>query len=309
MNTLIVANQNRSTSTAVPSSPRKDRDHMSARMRMMQRKSIYDPKQSRENVQPQTEALAPQPKSPSHPRIHELPATQILNRSNAAKPTDARESFARPEDNLVRKQLIVKLSTRKRKVEDIAPVPRLTRSQARKKNEASQVQPKAPAPKAIIPTVEAQVAHKPAPKRRKLDSTRASPRTKAKLGHTKPAGDTVGSVKSSISQTALGTNRDAMQSTTIASSSKSSKATHHKELKPRLPHTGDRKKASTPSTTSLQTKPPMEDFDIPDSAAKPSTSRHRPAASRSSLRSPLTMLVTPDRATLKEMEKNNPFLF
>jgi hypothetical protein len=277
----------------------------------MQRKSIYDSKQPRENAQLQTEALAPQPKSPSRPRIHDSPATQALSRSNAEKPTDARESFAHTQDNLVRKQLIVKLNTRKRKIEDIVPVPRLTRSQARKNNEASQVQPKAPAPKTMISTMETQIVSKPALKRRKLDSTRASPRTrtKANLGLTKPAHVTVKSVKSSIDQTVLATNRGVMQSTTLASSSKSPKVTHHKELEPRVPRTGGRKKDSTPSMASLQTKNPVKDLDIPHSAAKPSISRHRPAASRSSLRSPLTMLVTPDRATLKEMEKNNPLLF
>jgi hypothetical protein len=284
---------------------------MSARMRVMQRKSIYDPKQPRENVQLQTEALAPQPKSPSRPRIHESPATQILSRSNAEKSTDARESFAHTQDNLVRKQLIVKLNTRKRKVEDDVPVPRLTRSQARKNNEASQVQPKAPAPKTMISTMETQIVNKPASKRRKLDSTRGPPRTrtKANLGLTKPAPNTVKSVKSSIRQAVPATNRGVMQSTTLPSSSKSPQVTHHKEPEPRVSRTGGRKKDSTPSTTSLQTKNPVKGFHIPHSAVKPSIPHQRPAASRSSLRSPLTMLVTPDRATLEEMEKNNPLLF
>jgi hypothetical protein len=318
---------------------------MSARMRMMQRQSIYNPKHSRENDQPRADPLVPQPKSHPRSRFDEKPATQMIIRSNAEELTTAGESVVCSQDTLLPKQLIVKLNFRKRKIEDVVSIPRLTRSQARKNNEASQVQPNPPAPLATVSTVETQVENKPATKRRKLNRSGASSQahTKVKGGSrdvTQSAFHTAESVKSSTRKTVMATRRgqpakppvqnsakplpitqniasssrrlDVVQSNTIASTFKSIGSAPHEGIDSGVLRTSGRKKPTSSSGPTLQHRSPVRASEVKSlatlSTTGPPAPRTGPTTSRGLTRPPLAMFVTPDRATLEEMEKNNPFL-
>jgi hypothetical protein len=153
---------------------------MSARLRMMQRNSIHDPKRSRE-VEPQGSGVpSSRTKVQRGPNPNQLPATQLVGRSGVATPTRIDELPSRSPEPVAPTQLIVKLKTGKRKQEEPIPSPRLTRSQAKKIREAVSIPPKAPVTVKMIPTVETQYVKEPAAKRRKPNNPRVAPQIRPK---------------------------------------------------------------------------------------------------------------------------------
>lgn len=132
---------------------------MSARLRMLQRKSIHEPKQSRAHEEQQAHVPAAEKQSglrrplrPGLPPLRALksprdshvmnpepnlgpglippPATQLVNKSIPAKRTPNLEASARAHTPAPATQLVVKLPLSKRKRDDDMSIPRLTRSQA-----------------------------------------------------------------------------------------------------------------------------------------------------------------------------------
>ncbi|KAF2030038.1 hypothetical protein EK21DRAFT_112331 [Setomelanomma holmii] len=197
----------KSSSSTLVSSPSKGRDDMSARFRMMQRKSIHDPKKSREVEAQQPKLPTTRSRVQNNISLDQLPPTQIVDRSDVVtpvrgldSPTRARNvrssgtlpptqiasrlkaiSPARAQEPTSRTlisesptQLIVKLKTGKRKLEEDVFSPRLTRSQVKKNNEVVRVQPEAVVKKAT-PIAETQLAPEPATKRRKPNNPRMPP--------------------------------------------------------------------------------------------------------------------------------------
>jgi hypothetical protein len=162
----------------VPSLPTKGRGNMSARLRVMQRKSFFEPKRSREDEPPESSKPAHTSNPRSRPRPNSPPPTQIISKGGRSRPLPHPE--IRTPEQMPHKQLIVKLSIRKRKVDEVIPSTRLTRSQAKKNDD---FQPKAPVFNEVSSTVETKL-NEPAPKRRKPNNTRAPPqaRSKAKQG-------------------------------------------------------------------------------------------------------------------------------
>lgn len=186
------SNDHRSTSTILTQSPKKKgRDEMSARLRVMQRKSIHDPKYTLEDEPMMGQAPTFRMNPPLRPRPAPLPETQVVERPNPAKLVQLDEDTPAPPPNCQpAKQLVVKLNVRKRKVEEVAPEPRLTRSQAKKMNDANHAEFEVPHPKEVVEPVETKLVNEPAAKRRKPNVTRpppqSQPRAKAKAAK-KPA--------------------------------------------------------------------------------------------------------------------------
>jgi hypothetical protein len=156
---------------------------MSARLRMMQRKSIHDPKHSREDDLRMTKAPIPRARQPYHDPPAPLPATQIVTRPYAETSPHRQKIASHNAKQSPTKQLVVRLpiSPLKRKVEEILEVPRLTRSQARKNNELLKHKVTQPEHKSqeIISSVETQIANEPAAKRRKPNTAQPSPQPRA----------------------------------------------------------------------------------------------------------------------------------
>lgn len=144
----------------------------------MQRNSIYEPKQSRHGNRPPAGASALLEGAFSNVE-DSAPPTQIVDRRGAKRGNPIQEVAAIPPQPSPKKSLIVRLNTRRVntqavKAEEDAPVPRLTRSQARKIQEAEQTQPRFLEQKATSEVLETRVVDKPAAKRRKLNDSRAS---------------------------------------------------------------------------------------------------------------------------------------
>ena len=166
----------------------------------MQRKSIHDPKYTLEDEPRLDQAPTFRMNPPLRPRHALLPETQVVERSDPAKhvqldedvppPPPKRQPVRQPVNQQPAKQFIVKLNVRKRKVEEVAPEPRVTRSQARKINDTNHAELEVPNPKEVVGSVETQLVNEPAAKRRKPNLTRpppqAQPRAKAKAAK-KPA--------------------------------------------------------------------------------------------------------------------------
>jgi hypothetical protein len=185
---------------------------MSARLRMMQRKSIHEPKRLREDKQQLSRMLAIQPESRTCSPLGSLPATQIVSRPSACRPTLVEEHASHNPDRLPVQQLIVKLNVRKRKVEENIPSTRLTRSQAKKNNETVRVQATVPAPTAIMASTETQIVNEPRAKRQKPNNARVLPqvRSKGKAGTkdtTEPTLNAANLVKTSPRKAATTTKR------------------------------------------------------------------------------------------------------
>lgn len=309
----------------------KDRDHTSARLRMMQRNSIYDPKQPRQKEQPQARAPSRQQPPSSRTFASALPATQIVSRP------DVRVPPARKPDHLPQKELVVKLNYRKRRAEEVVPVPRMTRSQAKKNNDATQNTPEATS------GFETQAVNEPAAKRRKPNSNtgkQARPETKTAASNvTKVNSNAACLVKTSPRKAVMATQRDGAAgkqaqlptnaSTGLQQSSVSprkKKTTQSPSVaRPSVPIAPARpKNTATPSSRTVsprkpalssksnQRKKPQETPLIKSMASsstvEPSSSPSK-VASRRRQRPTLTMLVTPDQATLEAMERDDTLLF
>ncbi|KAH7408284.1 hypothetical protein DE146DRAFT_368945 [Phaeosphaeria sp. MPI-PUGE-AT-0046c] len=174
LHTLSITKRSRSPTVALPDSPKKGRDNMSARLRMMQRHSIYEPKQLRGDDRALASGSA-QLQSELPPFDDStVPATQIIDRGDAENRGLPREVAMHIPSHSLKKSLIVRLNTQRMKVEEATPVPRVTRSQARKIREIEKIQPTVPDQKPTIATIETQLVDEPATKRRKLTDARAS---------------------------------------------------------------------------------------------------------------------------------------
>jgi hypothetical protein len=171
----------------------------------MQRKSIHEPKQAKDDGH-QLQPRALQSKS-SRSRFDPPPATQIIDRPAVGRSALTRETASPTPEPLPAEQLIVKLklspqkrkldadvlvpratrTPRKRKLDaDIPiPIPRVTRSQDKTNKKPAQTQSALP----VEALAETQVVVEPAAKRRKPNNTRNPPqaRTKAKKGEEKAA--------------------------------------------------------------------------------------------------------------------------
>ncbi|KAF1912430.1 hypothetical protein BDU57DRAFT_364252 [Ampelomyces quisqualis] len=313
----------------------KDRDHTSARLRMMQRHSIYDPKQPRQNEQPHARAPICQQPSNSRPAEKAIPATQIASRPGAGVLTSG---GAHTPDHLPRKELIVKLNYRKRKAGATITAPRVTRSQAKKNNEATQDIPEATS------GVEIQTVKEPPAKRRRPNSNigkQVCPKEKevAKITTTVTS-NAACLVKTSPRKAVMASQRDgsarnlAQISTKALPSSQQllvsprKKEMAHSESVASLPvpigpaparlknntsssvRTVSPKKPAT-SSRSIQKKrrhgSPLAKSMASSSTAGPQSSPSK-AAPRRRQRPMLTMLVTPDQATLDAMERDDTLL-
>jgi hypothetical protein len=185
---------------------------MSARLRMMQRKSIHEPKRLIEDKQQLSRMSAIQPRSRTCSPLDSLPATQIVSRPSACRPTLVEEHASRNPDRLPVQQLIVKLNVRKRKVEENIPSTRVTRSQAKKNNETVRVQATVPALTAIMASTETQIVNEPRAKRQKPNNARGLPQVRAKgkegaKDTTEPAPNAANLVKTSPRKAAITTKR------------------------------------------------------------------------------------------------------
>jgi hypothetical protein len=154
---------------------------MSARLRMMQRKSIHEPKQTKDDGH-QLQAQIFRPES-SRSHFDPPPATQIIDRPAVGRSALAREVTSPTPECLPAQQLIVKfkLNSKKRKLDTGSPIPRVTRSQGKKNKEATQAQSATPAPKKVTTLAETQVVNKAAAKRRKPNNPPNPPRVRARV--------------------------------------------------------------------------------------------------------------------------------
>jgi hypothetical protein len=172
----------------------------------MQRKSIHEPKISREDEQQPSRAAALQSKPQSRPQPDPLPATQIVDRPSVGRSTLPEEFASDCLDQLPAKQMIIKLSTRKRKLDEDNSNTRVTRSQGRKNKETGSTQ------STIIAPVETQIVNEPVTKRRKQNNAPApaQARSRVKKGgteSTQSASNVADLVKTSSRTTAATTKR------------------------------------------------------------------------------------------------------
>ncbi|KAL5121247.1 hypothetical protein ACEQ8H_000715 [Pleosporales sp. CAS-2024a] len=165
----------KSTSVALKSSAEKRaRDDMSARLRVMQRKSIHDPKHAHWGEALSNEASKDRADPHQHPGRPSLPATQIVEkRSNANQPNHISEAISRQAEPQPPKGLVVKLKIGERTMEESVPVMRLTRSQAKKLKGPSSNNSKALVQNEIIPISETRNVTEPPAKRRKVNAARS----------------------------------------------------------------------------------------------------------------------------------------
>lgn len=192
LDALPVTNQNRNSTFALPTSPMKGRGSLSARLRMMQRGSIYEPKQFRTGNR--TYAGAATQVGDTFPQNDDntIPETQIIDRHGAENRGPSEELAVHSSRPSPRKSLIVKLNiprvnTQKVKVEEDAPIPRVTRSQAKRIKAAGQTQAEVLAGSSIVVSPKRQVMDEPAAKRRKLNHTRASDQSLPRANPSKKA--------------------------------------------------------------------------------------------------------------------------
>lgn len=188
----------RSCNTVVALPLSKAQKDMSARLRMMQRKSIHEPKRY-QGVEKQQDQLVASSQEHTRLTANALPATQIVNRLH--KP-DQRMPVKRVQDttsNSAGKKLIVKLpitALKKRKrieeqEQQQEDVPRMTRSQAQaqkiaqvypkvttatidkgKSDEPTCLQPNTTGSKNALLLPETQIINQPARKRERLDDSK-----------------------------------------------------------------------------------------------------------------------------------------
>jgi hypothetical protein len=292
---------------------------MSARLRVMQRKSFFEPKQPREDEQQRPVVPGHAFKSRSRLRPASPPPTQIINRGEADRSVSTIEP--RTPEQMPAKQLIVKLSVRKRKVEEAIPSIRLTRSQAKKIDDSRSKVP-----------VDTQL-EEPAAKRRKPNTTRAPPQARSKAKQGSNAADLV---KMSPRKVAMPTKRDSLVSNPVPPrtqllasprkkqtaksnvTSGSAKSRGHpgassKDAKPSESKTVKQGKLSKPSGTATQRNSklaaPNEGVTATSSKTKPAASRPEPKAQRGLRRPPLAMPVTFDSVTYEEMKRKGEFIF
>jgi hypothetical protein len=297
----------------------------------MQRKSFYEPKQPRENEQRQAlvPALASKPASRPRPRPKLPPATQIINRAGLDIPLPATET--RTPGQTPAKQLIIKLSIRKRKVEEAVSSTRLTRSQAKKNNDSAHARPGLPVSMKINSTVQTQ-SDEPAAKRRKPNTTRVPPQARPKA---KPVSNAANLVKTSPRKAAVTAKRDNPVSnpmqlpTQLPSSPRKKQASRsnavaglnkpHGRLSAKAQDAGSSVTKTAlpgrPSTPSGSTIPPdllaSHTEQGTTSSSKLGTASSRPGSkARHGLqRPPFAMPVTFDSDTYEDMKRKGKFIF
>ncbi|KAH5683693.1 hypothetical protein HBI21_022420 [Parastagonospora nodorum] len=330
----------KSMSTITSSSPKKKgRDEMSARLRVMQRNSIHDPKYTLEDEPRMDHTPTVRMNPPLHPRSAPLPATQMVERSDPQNlvPLD-KDMPGSPPKRQPAKQLVVKLNVRKRKVEDIAPKPRLTRSQAKKINESNHAVFEVPQPKEVVGSGETQLVNEPAAKRRKPNVTRpppqSQPRAKVKAAK-KPAHATQNAanlVKTVPRKTAAASKRTKPAAAPVQPTAENPASPEKKKVSkaktstrpkkyddgsdaypkeagssvPRIP--GPSKPASSTSYMHREapyTTPGVDEGPTSETMGPPFSRRGPATSSRGSRRPPLISPVTLDQATYERMKKQS----
>jgi hypothetical protein len=310
---------------------------MSARLRVMQRKSIHDPKYTHEDDPWMGQAPTTRVNPSIRPQPAPLPATQVVERPNAKKPMDVDVNISSSTYHPASKQLIVKLPTRKRKFEAVVPSPRVTRSQAKKINNTINIKNRVPNPKEVAPTMETKLDNGPAAKRRKPNTARPPPQPHPKAKETKKPVRTLQSVADTVKilpRKAVPLNKrtkpvanTAQQPTDMSSGPRKKRVANAKAFASPTKYDGgsdaypqnhgsSSSMAPTPSrpapasTSYVQHGGPYITPSIGDRATSttmgpPSSRNGSVAASRGSWRPPLTSPVTLDLATYERM-KNQP---
>jgi hypothetical protein len=295
----------------------------------MQRKSFYEPKQSREDKQRQllVPALASNPIS--RPRPDSPPPTQIISRTGAVKPVPATKT--RTPDQMPDKKLIVKLCTKKRKIEDVVPSIRLTRSQAKKNNESVLAQSRVPPSKEVNSTVKTQVSE-PAAKRRKPNTNRAPLQVPPQANQMSNAANLV---KMSPRKAAMETKRgepvdnpvqpptqllpnprtkQTVNTDAVSCSTKphGRRGAYPKDAGSSKLKTSKQEKPSTTSATAIHDNSSLVALEggttATSSKVKPPASRPGSNAQRGLQRPPLAMPVTFDSVTYEEMKRKGEFI-
>ena len=126
---------------------------------------------------PLRQSAAPAPSTEPLFRLQadNLPATQTVVRSSDGKSAFLKDAEPLPSNPVPRRQLIVKLPSPKRKLEEDTPRPRLTRSQAKKSQESNHVKLSASTTQKRSSPVKTQNTREPPAKRKKANNTRALP--------------------------------------------------------------------------------------------------------------------------------------
>jgi hypothetical protein len=309
---------------------------------MMQRKSIHEPKQTKDNEQLQPQALQ---SKPSRSRFDPPPATQIIDRPAAGRSALTREFASPTPERLPTQQLIVKLKTshRKRKLDSNIPIPRVTRSQGKRDKEAAQAQSAVLPPKIVTAPAETQVVNEPAAKRRKPNKApnppQARPKAKKGLKKTVPSSPKAADlVKTSSRKTAASTklvnpSQYRIQPATSVPTGQRKKVTakpsastalhqpdsgfgnHHENIESSAkPARLSSPKKSTTASKSTQRKNPGAAANSGPSATPmmlgiPSSPHSGPSAAAESGsrhgRGVVGMLETPDWQTFDKIERNN----
>lgn len=303
----------------------------------MQRNSIYDPKQPRQNEQPQDRAPTRQQPSNSRLVANAPPTTQIVNnRPSGGVVLSGGMQAARSPDHLRKKELIVKLNYRKRKVSEIMTAPRITRSQAKKNSQATQNNPEATS------GVQIQTERQPPAKRRKPNSNLGKQEHSRGYEAVNKASDVTSNaaclVKTSPRKAVMVSQRDGAAPGLAQSSAKVLPNLQQPPVSPRKKKTAQSPSVASPSmpvaparlnkssastrtaspkkpatsSRSTQRKKPIETPQVKSMASSSTLelpSSPSKAASRRRPRPTLTMLVTPDQATLEAMERDDPLLF
>jgi hypothetical protein len=277
---------------------------MSARLRVMQRKSFFEPKRSRKDELPEPSNPVRTSKPRFRPRPNSPPPTQIVSNASQGRPLSNPELWT-PEQ-MSPKQLIVKLSVRKRKVEEVVPSIRLARSQAKKNDDS---QSPAPVLNEFSSTLETQL-NEPVAKKRKPNTTRAPPqaRSKAKQGYNAavpPPTQLLASPRkkqTAKSNAASDLARPRGNPSFIPNDAGSSKSTTVRQEK-------SLKTSGTAAQRNSKFTAPKEGAAAISSKTKPATSRPGPKAQRGVQRPLLAMAVTFDSVTYEEMKAKGEFLF
>jgi hypothetical protein len=277
---------------------------MSARLRVMQRKSFFEPKRSRKDELPEPSNPVRTSKPRFRPRPNSPPPTQIVSNASQGRPLSNPELWT-PEQ-MSPKQLIVKLSVRKRKVEEVVPSIRLTRSQAKKNDDS---QSPAPVLNEFSSTLETQL-NEPVAKKRKPNTTRAPPqaRSKAKQGYN-------AAVPPPTQLLASPRKKQTAKSNAASASAKSrgNPGALSKDVGSSNAKTVREEKPSKPTGTAAQRSGKLTALKrgaaATSSKTKPATSRPGPKAKRGLQRPPLAMPVTFDAVTYEEMKAKGEFLF
>jgi hypothetical protein len=302
---------------------------MSARLRVMQRKSFYEPKQPRENEQRQAFVPALHSKPASRPGLKVPPATQIISRTDVDRPLPIIET--RTPEHIPAKQLIVKLSVQKRRVEEAVPTTRMTRSQAKKNNDSVLNWPGLPVPKEVNSMVRT-LSDEPVAKRRKPNTTRGPPQARPKA---KPGPNAANLIKTSPRKVATTAKRDKpvnnpVQTPTQLPSSPRKKQTSKSDAiadpnkshgrlnakannaRPSVTKTALPEQPSTPSGSTLRPDlltSHMEQSTVSSWTLKSASSCLGSKARRGPQRPPLAIPVTFDSDTYEDMKRRGEFIF